>query len=127
MGKNIFFRYLGWQFLDMPKNILKAWNNFLKFNLNYFSIPLLLKTFFSPWRRYSLSFGKGFDLGRIIEVAFSNLISRGLGALMRVFLIISGTIAEVFIFIAGLVIFLGWIILPFLLISGFFFGIRIIF
>jgi len=125
MGKNIFFQYLCWQFLDMPRNLLKAWGNFLKFNLNYFSIPLLLKTFFSPWRRYSWSYGRGFDLGRFFEVFFSNLISRILGALMRVFLIIFGVIAEVFIFIIGIIIFLGWIILPFLLIGGFILGIKL--
>jgi len=125
MGKNIFFQYLSWQFLDVPKNLLKAWGNFLKFNLNYFSVPLLLKTFFSPWRRYSWSRGRGFDLGKFFEALFSNLISRILGALMRTFLIVFGIIAEAFILVIGLIIILGWIFLPFLLVSGFILGIKL--
>ncbi|MFA4998829.1 MAG: hypothetical protein WC514_02305 [Candidatus Paceibacterota bacterium] len=125
MGKNIFFQYLSWQFVDVPRNLLKAWGNFLEFNLNYFSITLLLKTFFSPWRRYSWSYGKGFDLGKFFETFFSNLISRILGALMRLFLIIFGIIAEIFIFVIGIIVIFGWIILPFLVIGGFILGVKL--
>lgn len=104
---------------------MKAWGNFLRFNLDYFSIPLLLKTFFSPWRRYSWSYGRGFDLGKFFEAFFSNLISRILGALMRTFLIVFGIIAEIFILVIGLIIILGWILLPFLLVGGFILGIKL--
>jgi len=97
----------------------------LEFNLNYFSITLLLKTFFSPWRRYSWSYGKGFDLGKFFETFFSNLISRILGALMRLFLIIFGIIAEIFIFVIGIIVIFGWIILPFLVIGGFILGVKL--
>jgi len=124
--QNIFLQWLSWQFFDVPKNILIAWANFLKFNLNYFSIPLLLKTLFSPWRRYALSYGKGFDIGRYFETLFSNLLFRILGAVMRSFLIIIGLLVEIFIIFAGFMIFLGWLILPILLIFGLYHGFRIL-
>ncbi|MEK9134830.1 MAG: hypothetical protein AAB451_00785 [Patescibacteria group bacterium] len=127
MAQNIIFQYIVWQFLESPKNVLAGWKNFLKFGLNYFSLPLLLKTLFSPWRRYSWSYGRGFDIKRYLEVFFSNLISRILGAIVRVFLIISGILFEVFILSAGLIIFLAWLALPFLLISGFYYGFSILF
>jgi len=125
--ENVFLQYLFWQFLEMPGNILKAWKNFLKFNLNYFSIPLLLKTLFSPWRRYRMSYGKGFDIGRYFTAFFSNLIFRILGAIMRVFLIIIGLLVEIFLIFAGIIIFFGWIALPALLIVGLIFGFKILF
>ena len=125
--QNIFWQWVFWQFLEMPGNILKAWRNFLKFNLNYFSIPLLLKTLFSPWRRYRMSYGKGFDIGRYFSVFFSNLIFRILGAMMRVFLIMIGLLAEIFLIFAGAFIFLGWLVLPAILIAGLIFGFKIIF
>ena len=124
---NIFFQWLFWQFFEMPGNILKAWRNFLLFNLNYFSILLLLKTFFSPWRRYKWSYGKGFDATRYLEAFFSNLISRILGAVMRSFLIFIGLLVEIFIIFAGAIIFLGWLVLPLILIFGIYHGFRILF
>ena len=125
-GQNIFFQWIFWQFFEAPGNILKAWRNFLLFNLNYFSIPLLLKTFFSPWRRYKVSYGKGFDIGRYFEALFSNLIFRTLGAILRSFLIFIGLLVEFFIIFTGAILFFGWLILPALLIAGLIFGFKII-
>ncbi|PIR71502.1 MAG: hypothetical protein COX89_01410 [Candidatus Nealsonbacteria bacterium CG_4_10_14_0_2_um_filter_37_10] len=127
MAQNIFFQYLIWQFWEVPKNILLGWKNFLKFGLNYFSLPLLLRTFFSPWRRYTWAYPRGFDVGKYFEVFISNLISRILGAVLRIFLIIIGVLAEVFIIFAGAILFFGWIVLPILLITGLVFGFKIIF
>jgi len=127
MQQNIILQYLIWQFFDVPRQLLLAWKNFLLFNLNYFSVPLLLRTFFSPWRRYKWSYGKGFDARRYIEVFFSNLISRILGAIVRSFLVIAGLAAEIFIVFSGLIVFFGWLLLPLLLIWGFIFGLKVIF
>ena len=125
--QSIFSQWISWHFLEAPMNILKAWKNFLLFNLNYFSIFLLLKTFFSPWHRYKVSYGKGFDFQRYIEAFFSNLIFRILGAIVRSFLIFIGLSVEVFIVFSGIIIFFGWLLLPALLIFSFFFGIKVIF
>jgi hypothetical protein len=124
--QNIISQWITWHFLEVPREILKAWKNFLKFNLNYFSVPLLLKTFFAPWRRYRMSYGKGFNLNRYLEAFFSNLIFRTLGAVMRSFLIVIGLMVEILIIFAGIVVFFGWLILPALLIAGLIFGIKII-
>lgn len=125
--QNIFLQYLSWQFLDVPKNILLGWKNFLKFGLNYFSLFLVLKTLFSPWRRYTWAYPKGFDIGKYSEVFISNLISRILGAVLRIFLIIIGILLEIFIIFAGIIIFLVWLALPALLIAGLILGLKIIF
>ena len=125
--QNILFQYLIRQFFEAPRAILKAWKNFLLFNLNYFSVPLLLKTFFSHWRRYRWSYGKGFDPGRYLETFFSNLISRVLGAFVRSFAIVIGVLSEIGILFGGIIVFLGWLVLPAFLIAGLVFGIKIIF
>ena len=125
--QNIFSHWVSWQFIDVPKEIVRGWKNFLKFNLNYFSIPLLLKTLFSPWRRYRVSYGKGFDIGRYFSAFFSNLIFRMLGAILRSFLIFIGLLVEVFIIFMGLVVFFGWLVLPVLLVWGLIFGIQVLF
>ena len=126
MAQNILFQFLVWYFWDMPKEILLAWRNYLAFNLEFFSVGLLLKTWFAPWHQYKWDYGRGFDLGRFLEVFFSNMITRVLGAFMRSVLIIVGLVAEVFIFLIGLIIVAGWFVLPVLLFLGFGFGLRLL-
>lgn len=126
-SQNILIQYLFWQFFEVPKEILKAWRNFLKFYLNYFSIPLLFKTLFSYWRRYRWFYPRGLRIGKYLEVFFSNLFSRFLGAVMRIILIFIGLLVEIFLIFAGIIIFLGWLILPILLILGLISGFKILF
>lgn len=127
MANNIFVLYLEWHFLDMPRGILAGWKNVLKFNLNYWSLPLLFKTLFSHWRRYRYSYGKSFDPGRYLEVFTFNIISRVIGSVMRSFLIAFGLAAEILIVFIGAAVFLFWLFLPLLLIFGFFYGFKLLF
>jgi hypothetical protein len=127
LRNNIISAFFQWQFFDMPKNILKGWRNFLKFNLNYFSVQTLLKTLFSHWHRYSYSYGKKFDPGRYFEAFIFNMMSRIIGAILRLFFIFIGLLIEIFIFLVGGIIFLGWLILPLLLIGSFFYGFGLLF
>lgn len=127
MRRNIICLYLEWHFWDVPKAILAAWKNFLRFNLNYWSLPLLVRTLFSHWRRYRYSYGRGFDFKRYFEAFTFNMMSRGIGAIMRFFLITIGLISEIFVLLAGAIVFLGWLILPALLVLGLIFGFKIMF
>ncbi len=124
---SIFLQALIWQFFDVPKEILKAWRNFLVFNLNYFSVPTLLKTFISPWRKYVYRYGKIFDIKNNFGTFIFNMMSRTIGAILRSFFIIIGLLVEVLIILIGAIIFLGWLALPFLLIFGLIFGIKLLF
>ncbi len=119
-------KYLEWHFFDVPRAILKAWKNFLAFNLKYFSMGLLLRTLFSPWRRYRSSYGRGLDLKRYFETFTFNMITRLIGAVMRSFLIVIGLLIEVLFFLAGIVILIGWLALPALLIVGLCLGLILI-
>ena len=124
--ENLLSQYLVWQFYDVPKKLILIWQDLLLFNLNYFSIILLLKTLFFPWRRYKWFYEKGFDIRKHFETFFSNLISRVLGFIVRSLLIIIGLVFEIVIFFFGFIVLFSWLFLPFILISGFIFGLRII-
>jgi hypothetical protein len=113
--QNIFLQYLEWHFCDQPRKILKTWKGFLLFNLNYFSLALLIKTFFSPWRQYVWAYPRGLDIPKDLEVFFSNMISRILGAILRIVIIFLGIFFEISILIIGFFVFFGWLILPALL------------
>jgi hypothetical protein len=127
MSQNIVSLWIWWHFFDMPREILKIWRNFLKFGLHYFSIPFLLKTFFSHWHKYAWQYPKGFDLAKFFEVWISNQISRLIGMIARSFLILAGLIYEIFVLIFGLLFILFWIFLPIILLLIFVYGIKFLF
>lgn len=107
-SNHLLFWWLAWYFWSVPGNILKITGNFLRFGLRYFSIPLLLKTLFAPWRQYVWHYPRGFDLKEYASVFFSNIISRTIGAIARIILIIVGLLTEFVMLIGGLIIFLFW-------------------
>lgn len=127
MAENIFAQYLVWHFFDMRKEIAKAWSNYLRFFLNFFSTPFLLKTLFAPWHGLLWSYGRGFSFSRYAETIISNLFSRTIGAIIRITLLVIGLIAEVFIFFLGAIIFLSWLFLPALLFVALVFGFKLLF
>lgn len=116
-GQNIFSLWLIWQFYEMPMFLLQVWGNYFIFAANYFSFTLLLKTLFSPWRRYKWRYPKGFDLGEFFGTLISNTFSRFIGAMMRLILIIVGICLQVFVAVLGSVIFIAWILFPFIIIA----------
>lgn len=124
---NILVQSVDWYLRDQPRLILRAWRNFLKFNLEYFSIPLLLKTFFSPWRRYVWSYGRRFNFRIYLEAFVSNSISRTLGAILRFFLILIGIFLEILIFFGGIIVLVVWFLWPLILIGLLILGFKILF
>ncbi len=112
MNTPIPFQFLIWYLWEAPRSIIKAWGNFLRFGLQFFSIPLLFKTFFAPWRGYQWSYGRGFDFSTYFEVFFSNLITRILGAFMRLILLVFGLLTEAVFLVGGLAVLIGWFVLP---------------
>ena len=127
MQSLLLLAYLKWHYLEAPKEILKGLRNILWFELNYFSVGLLVKTFFSPWRKISWDYGRGFDLGRFLFTFASNLISRILGAVVRSFIITWGIAGQLALLCLGSLFFLFWLGLPALLIATFLYGIFLLF
>lgn len=126
ISRGIFFRYWWWYFIAQPKTILKAWRNFLVFGFNFFSLPLLVRTLFTPWHRYYVSYGRGFDIKIWLEAVSSNLIFRILGAIIRLLIIALGIIFEAAVLLIGLLIFTGWLVLPFALFFLFIFAFKLL-
>ncbi len=116
--RNIITLWFLWHYHDALQDIILKWKNILRFNLNYFSISFLLKTFFSPWRRYKLSRGRGFDFGKFAEVLVFNTFSRFMGMIMRTVVIISGVLLQIIIVALGFLVLVFWIFFPLLIFLG---------
>ena len=104
-----------WYYGQAIKDVLTGWRNYIIFSLNYFSIPLLLKTLFAPWKRDITKKPRGLDLQKLFEYIAFNTISRGLGFLVRFFTIIVGIIFSLLVIVLGAIFFVIWLLLPFVI------------
>ena len=127
MQSLLLLRYFKWHYVDALKDILRGWGNILWFEFNYFSVWLLLRTLFSPWRRITWDYGRGFDLGRYLFTFASNLVSRILGAFVRIWLVCAGIIGQLLLLFLGSLFFLFWLVLPALIIAAFLYGLFLLF
>ena len=126
MRKSVLGYLAYWYFFETPKEILKGWINILWFNLEYFSFFFLAKTLFSPWRRIHWDRGRGINIGKWFEVFTGNIISRALGSIIRISLIITGIFVEFLILFMGPIALLFWFLFPLLLITFLYQGIFVV-
>jgi len=112
-----------WYYGEAIKDVLTGWKNYIIFSLNYFSIPLLLKTILAPWKRDITRKPRGFDVKKVFEYIAFNLISRGIGFLVRFFTIIFGIVFFLLVLVFGFIFFIVWLILPFAIVGLFIFAI----
>jgi len=117
---NIFSEWILWQFYEVPIFLLEVWKNYLSFAANIFSVKTLLKTLFSPWRKYNWRYPKGFDIVEFFNTLISNIFSRILGFLMRIVLIITGLLLWVLVFLTGMAVIVCWVLTPLAVILGIF-------
>jgi hypothetical protein len=115
--ENIVIAWFVWHFYEAPKFLLYVWKNYLSFGLDFFSMPLLFSTLFSPWRNYKWRYPKGFSISGYFNVFISNTFSRIIGAMCRVLLIFFGVITQIVILILGAVVLIFWIGVPFIIIA----------
>ncbi|MES2087883.1 MAG: hypothetical protein V4467_02720 [Patescibacteria group bacterium] len=103
--------YILWHYTKSWQDVFRVISNYLWFVSNYFSIQLLSRTLFSPWRRLSLSGGKGQE-DSFVGALLVNTIMRVVGFLIRSLTIFAGCIALLLsVFVAGIFLIL-WLIFP---------------
>ena len=105
--------FLSWHYTKGIEFYLNSWILQLIWVNHYFSPILLLRTLFAPWRRMVVVDKKsGFDFQRFFEVVSFNLISRGIGAIVRFVLFWIALVLLVLTFFGGIVGFVFWILVP---------------
>jgi len=85
--------------------------------VDYFSIDLLLRTLFSPYRQISAGKVNG-PLGVQMRAFFDRLISRMIGAMIRLFMIVVGVIAIILHIFIGFILVICWAIVPLMPLLG---------
>ncbi len=78
----------------------------------FFSVGQLLATLFSPYRQISASVAGG-SFGQIVRGFFDQLVSRIIGAIVRLFTVLAGVIVVALQVIVGIITATVWLAIPF--------------
>lgn len=119
--------YFIWHYTRAFREIFTVWLNFLWFTVNFFSIPQLARSWFSPFKRITEQKRSGFNFDDIAGYIIINLFSRVVGAILRTILIGVGIVALLILITAGVLVYLTWIFLPIVILSGLALGVGLLF
>jgi hypothetical protein len=108
---------LSWWYGEGWKQRVVMQREKLASTMDYFSIDLLLRTFFSPFRQISAGKVNG-PLGVQLRAFSDRLISRMIGAMVRLFMIIIGMLAILLYIVIGAAWLIIWAFVPFLPVIG---------
>jgi len=120
--------YFKWHYTRGLVSLLIIVKNIFLFIFDFFSIYLLIVTLFSPWRRLGEEYVPRSGMSALLETIFINTMMRLVGVVLRLILLIAGSIACLSIVFVGGVAILLWFIWPFvifaLILNGFYYILR---
>lgn len=113
----LFLAYFTWHYSRAYRDTLATWFNFAWFITHFFSIPLLVRTLLSPWKRMTERPQKH-NVQAVFESVIVNLLSRLVGFIIRATLILFGVLSLI-VHSFGLVLFMVvWTFLPILSVAA---------
>ncbi len=117
--------FIQWLLLDAPATYLRYGKEVTLALYQYFSMSLLGRTLFDPWRHDAIAMDR-LPIRYWFQAILSNTTSRTIGFVIRFVTILSG-LSAIFIWNLGLFIFLiAWYTLPILLIISVLYGFKLL-
>ena len=117
--------FILWYYSRAILDMIAVWFNMMWFITNFFSVPLLISTLFSPWRRMTDD-GKPKSVEDFLKAFVMNIMSRVFGACIRIVIIVVGLIALVLGVVALIGMLIVWFFLPFIFVYGIMYGITLL-
>lgn len=113
----LFISLIQWWYGDGWRQRARKLQTNLEGTIDFFSISLLLKTLFQPFRQISAGSVDG-AIDTKLRAFFDRLVSRLIGAAVRLVIMIAGVVAITAQIVFGLVMMVLWAIVPALPIIG---------
>jgi hypothetical protein len=118
----LFPDYIRWHYGRALQSIFEINANFMWFLWHFFSVGLMLSTFFAPWQRIQEEHVHGLDIGNYFSTTIINSVMRLVGIVIRSVFISIGCLAIVLTSVAGILFFVVWLALPLVIIVSFILG-----
>lgn len=110
-----FLNYLAWHYTAGVRHAAFLTLAYPLAFLDWFSVRHLFRTLFSTWHHDLMSYGRGFDPAEFFWVLAGNVLSRIIGAIIRVVTIFIGIVVAIATFFLRAAWLFLWVILPFLI------------
>jgi hypothetical protein len=120
--------YFIWHYGRAIRDLTRIYKNLIAFTFNFFSVPILVASFFAPWRRMGEDYPeRSVEPFDYFSVFLVNLIMRLVGIVMRGIVIVLGMAFTLLLILSYPLVLLFWLILPFALVIIFFVGFGLLF
>lgn len=113
--------YILWHYTRAWRDMARVVGNYLWFVANFFSLELLAKTLLSPWKRLSVSGGRGGEES-VVGALIINTLMRFVGFGIRSVTIVAGVCTLFLTIAAAAAIAILWLLLPVIVFILFFAG-----
>jgi hypothetical protein len=111
--------FVRWYLAEVPVGIVRGYVAYAYALSEAFSILFLLRTLFSPWKNIVDAYPtKGFNLERILETLALNMTARGIGAVIRITVILAGIAMQVACLAVTAALLVLWLFFPVLSVGG---------
>ena len=123
---SIMHHYIFWHYTSAFGEILHVWKNLMWFTFNFFSLPQMVKSYLTPWKRMTEERGNTFNFEDLAGFIIINLISRIIGIILRTTIIIMGLISLSILIVGIIATYIFWLLAPLLLIICMYYGLVLI-
>lgn len=113
----LFVSFIQWWYGDGWRQRARKLKTNLDGTMDFFSISLLLKTLFQPFRQISAGSVDG-AIDTKLRAWFDRLVSRLIGAAVRLVIMLAGIVAITMQVVFGVILMIFWAIVPALPIVG---------
>lgn len=109
--------YFVWHYTRAWFDIWGVWRNFLWFVGHFFSIKELMLSLFAPFKRITEGRGDKFSFEDLAAYVIIGILSRVVGAFARITIICIGLLALLCTVVGGFIVYLFWMVAPFVIIG----------
>lgn len=114
-----------WWYTEVSGELSLFAKHFFVYLSDLFSVKICLRTLFAPWRRDSGGY-EGLTIQQRFQVLILNLTSRLVGAIIKIFTVVTFLVVFIFCLALFFVIFIVWFMFPLILVGLTVWGIKTI-
>jgi len=111
LNQSIIMTFFLWYLKEAPLVIYKIFQHKITSTFHYFSIDILAKTLFAPWKKDVVPFQRG-GIEAMLRIVLANLMTRVFGFILRTIIIFTGSFYLFFIALIGTICVILWYFAP---------------